>query len=368
MVTERSPTSADELCEVVEAGSGGLLVRGGGTKPALSGIGPGVSTVIHTTGLSGIVEYQPSEYTITSLAGTPMGELSGQLEQAGQFLPFDPLLLESGATVGGTIAAGTSGPGRLRFGGVRDFLLGVSFVDGQGRFAKAGGRVVKNAAGFDIPKLMVGSLGRLGILVEATFKVFPRPQKYASLRVEIDDLTGALEVVEDLLDAPFDLAALDLDFPGSLLVRIGGFEQTLEARLQRLADRIGGLCSSAAVAVASSNDEVGLWRARTELAWSSDAPMLIKLPATSTELRGLAESFAETSARLIWSAGCQVFLSWSEDREGLSERLSQLRMRALVLRGEAGSRFLGAPATGAVMQEKVEHALDPMGRLSFETS
>ena len=93
----------------------------------------------------------------------------------GQYLPFDPMLSAAGATIGGTVAAGISGPGRYRYGGIRDFLLGVQFISSDGAVINAGGKVVKNAAGFDIPKLLVGSLGRLGVMTELTFKVFPQP-------------------------------------------------------------------------------------------------------------------------------------------------------------------------------------------------
>ena len=105
------------------------------------------------------------------------------LAEHGQYLPFDPPLAAAGATLGGTVAAGLSGPGRYRYGGVRDFVLGVRFVDGMGNLVRGGGKVVKNAAGFDFPKLMVGSLGRLGVLAELSFKVFPQPPAFATLAV-----------------------------------------------------------------------------------------------------------------------------------------------------------------------------------------
>ena len=115
-----------------------------------------------------------SEFTFTALAGTPVREIAAALAERGQYLPFDPMLREAGATLGGTVAAGLSGPGRFRYGGLRDFILGVRFVDGEGRLLRLGGKVVKNAAGFDLPKFFVGSLGRFGVLAEMTFKVFPK--------------------------------------------------------------------------------------------------------------------------------------------------------------------------------------------------
>src|SRR5436190_11409249 len=114
--------------------------------------------------LSGMMEYDPAEFTFTALAGTPLAVVQKELAGNGQYLPFDPPLAAQGATLGGTVAAGLSGPGRLRYGGVRDFIVGVQWVDGSGTVIRGGGKVVKNAAGFDFPKLFTGSLGRLGIL------------------------------------------------------------------------------------------------------------------------------------------------------------------------------------------------------------
>ena len=157
------------------------MPRGGGTKPALSSVD--AADVLDLSALVGITEYLPSEYTVTALAGTRLAEVESRLAAEGQYLPFDPLLVEAGGTVGGAVASGANGSGRFRYGGLRDFLLAVTFVDGRGEIVRGGAKVVKNAAGFDLPKLMVGSLGRLGVLIECTFKVFPHPERCATLRV-----------------------------------------------------------------------------------------------------------------------------------------------------------------------------------------
>src|SRR5438105_916896 len=164
------PGSVGELVEAVRSLSR-VLAIGASTKPRLSAV-DGVK--LCTKRLSGIIEYEPSEFTFTALAGTRISEIAAALAERGQYLPFDPVLARAGATLGGTVASGLNGPGRFRFGGLRDFILGVKFVDGEGRLLRLGGKVVKNAAGFDIPKFFVGSLGRYGVLAEITFKVFPR--------------------------------------------------------------------------------------------------------------------------------------------------------------------------------------------------
>ncbi len=211
------------------------LARGRGTKPPLS-TSPEGAIALDLSGLSGIIEYEPGEFTFTALAGTPITEIAAALTEHGQFLPFDPPLVEAGATLGGTVAAGLSGSGRYRYGGVRDFILGVRYVDGAGEVVRTGGKVVKNAAGFDISKLMVGSLGALGSLVELTFKVFPKPEAYATLRQSYASLDVALAALYRLTGSAMEIFALDLEPTpdGAILwVRLGGLAAALPERLVR---------------------------------------------------------------------------------------------------------------------------------------
>src|SRR5581483_4094672 len=175
------PTTQAELVDAI-CSAPRVIAGGAGTKPRLVSVGAEVVR-LSMTHLNGIIEYEPSEFTFTALAGTPLREIMAALAERGQYLPFDPMLAAAGATLGGTVAAGLSGPGRFRFGGLRDFILGVRFVDGMGRLLRMGGKVVKNAAGFDLPKFFVGSLGRFGVLVEVTFKVFPRTTSALTVRL-----------------------------------------------------------------------------------------------------------------------------------------------------------------------------------------
>src|SRR3954470_5132951 len=183
MTSVLAPESLSELAEAVRSPPH-LLAIGAGTKPRLSQVD---AAKLSTARLRGISEYDPSEFTFTAAAGTPVREIAAALAERGQYLPFDPMLVDAGATLGGTVAAGLSGPGRFRFGGLRAFILGVRFVDGNGRLLRMGGKVVKNAAGFDLPKFFVGSVGRFGVLGEITFKVFPRPASSLTLRLTAED-------------------------------------------------------------------------------------------------------------------------------------------------------------------------------------
>ena len=143
------PESLENLQSLVRTARS-LLPFGGATKPALDCGSPEV-TRLDMNGFSGVVEYQPEEYTITLLAGTPVREIVSVLRGNGQYLPFTPPFADSGSTIGGAVASGLSGYGRHRYGGIRDFIIGVRFVDGLGDLVRGGGNVVKNAAGFDFP-------------------------------------------------------------------------------------------------------------------------------------------------------------------------------------------------------------------------
>ena len=190
---------------------------------------------------AGFWSYDPAEYTITALAGTPLRDLSAALAEHGQYMPFDPPLVHAGATLGGTVAADCSGPGRFRFGGVRDFVLGVRFVDGSGRLLRVGGKVVKNAAGFDVPKFLVGSMGRFGVLAEITLKVLPHPESTLTIRLPTKCANEATACLARLGSSQLEPDALDI-LPGSneVLVRLAGPSSALPALAKRVLAQFPG--------------------------------------------------------------------------------------------------------------------------------
>ena len=160
-----------------------LRIRGGGSKDfygeALEG------ELLDTAPLNGIVSYEPSELVVTVLAGTPLAELEALLAAQGQCLPFEPPHFNPGATVGGMVAAGLNGPARASVGAVRDFVLGVKLINGKGEHLTFGGQVMKNVAGYDVSRLMVGAMGTLGLLTEASLKVLPIAPLEATLKFEM---------------------------------------------------------------------------------------------------------------------------------------------------------------------------------------
>jgi glycolate oxidase FAD binding subunit len=345
--------SATEKLEfIVDAVRSGEAVRarGGGTKPALSG-----QANLELAALSGILEYDPSEYTFTALAGTTVLEVQELLERHGQFLPFDPMLVEAGATLGGTVAAGLSGPGRQRYGGVRDFILAVQFVDGLGRVVRGGGKVVKNAAGFDLPKLHCGSLGRFGILTEVTFKVFPAPKDWITLRFEFQNMDDALEAVIKLSASSFDLYALEL-LDKTVLVRLGGLRSAFSQRVEHLEKFLAQHCEVSEV-------DAEVWREAREFLWQPPGSSLVKIPLTPAKIPGLENRLLEAGLRdspRRYSAGGNLAWICVNDVENLEAVLLEVNLSGLVING-SNSRALIGRQTDQVMLSRVTQALDPNG-------
>ena len=155
-----------------------VLIRGGDTKAFYGNpfVPNGVAPVIMDMRcLKGIVNYQPSELVVTALAGTPLQEVVDTLDASGQMLAFEPPGFGAGATVGGCVSAGLSGPGRLAVGPLKDFVLGAHLLDAQGRILKFGGEVMKNVAGYDVSRLLAGAMGSFGALTQISLKVAPKP-------------------------------------------------------------------------------------------------------------------------------------------------------------------------------------------------
>ena len=341
-----SPATLAELADAVRSAPRVLAV-GARTKPRLSAVADEV-TLISTLGLSGITEYQPDEFTFTALAGTPLREIAATLAARGQYLPFDPFLVEAGATLGGTLGAGLSGPGRFRFGGLRDFILGVRFVDGTGRLLRLGGKVVKNAAGFDVPKFFVGSLGRFGVFGELTFKVFPRPASTLTLRLPVADATTATALLNNAGGARWEIDALDLlPSADAVALRLAGPESALPLLATEILARFPGEILPAPAADT-------LWSDLRELRWTfADGPLL-KLALTPAQLPALVARVRALAGRVHITAGGNAALV------SLPVPAAALGLPALTLRGP-GPLWLDAPASPAITAA-VKTALDPQNR------
>jgi len=243
-----SPTeSPRHLIDQVRAAASArqpLRIIGGDTK-AFYGQ-PVAGEPVSTTGWSGIVSHEPSELVVTVRAGTPLVELEAALAEQGQCLPFEPPRFGPASTIGGAVAAGLAGPARASAGGVRDYVLGVQFIDGRGEWLTFGGQVMKNVAGYDVSRVLAGSMGTLGILTDISLKVLPVAPAEATLVFSLDE-RDALEQLHRWGGQPLPLNAscwvkddTAPDAPELLFVRLRGAVAAVEAACERMAREAGG--------------------------------------------------------------------------------------------------------------------------------
>ncbi|MDF1842969.1 MAG: FAD-binding protein [Rubripirellula sp.] len=357
--TPDTPESLDQLRDAVQA-SPQVLAVGQQTKPPLSET---EATIICTRRLSGITQYEPSEFTFTALAGTPLTEITATLAQRGQYLPFDPVLAGAGSTLGGAVGAGLSGSGRFRYGGIRDFLLGVKFISGEGDWIESGGKVVKNAAGFDIPKLLVGSLGRYGVMAELTFKVFPQPVAQLSLGIKCGTHEQARQRMARVARSRWEVFAIDYQ-PASRTVhlKLGGPPQANHQIAQEIMAEWSG-------EVIEISQEESIWAKVSELNFGSHSTVL-KVPTSGLKMQQLCEALesadgvalhASLAGQLVWIA-----VSGEPSLRSIETLLQSLGLSSLVVRGSGrcwlGSENGSAMAIGSKMQRAIKQAMDPAAK------
>jgi glycolate oxidase FAD binding subunit len=215
-----------------------LTIRGGSSKHFYGNTASG--NVLSTLQNSGIIDYEPRELTITALSGTPLAEIESLLQQHRQMLPFEPPHFGT-ATWGGCIAAGLSGPRRPYAGAVRDAVLGVGVIDGRGQHLRFGGRVIKNVAGYDVSRLMVGSMGTLGVITEATCKLLPRPECESTVLLE-SGRNIAIQTMNMLAGQSLPISATAWrrgdDVLGQLLVRLSATESTVISAIKHIGGEV----------------------------------------------------------------------------------------------------------------------------------
>jgi glycolate oxidase FAD binding subunit len=207
-----------------------LRIRGGGSKDFYGE--ESVGEALDMSAYSGIVAYEPKELVLTVRAGTRLAHVEAELASQRQMLPFEPPHFGEGATIGGMVAAGLSGPRRPYAGAVRDFVLGTRIVNGKGEDLSFGGRVIKNVAGYDVSRLMAGSLGTLGIITEISFKVLPRPPAEATLAFDMDE-EAAMMQVNRWAGLPLPLSATAWE-AGRLRARLSGAETAVAAAIAKM--------------------------------------------------------------------------------------------------------------------------------------
>jgi glycolate oxidase FAD binding subunit len=236
-----SPSTAEELAaHLKEADSAGRSVApvGGATQLALGMPPRRIDLALETTRLNRIVEYEPADLTVTVEAGMRFSELQRILGEQSQFLALDPPL-EDAATIGGVIATNASGPLRFAHGTARDLVIGTRVANPDGSVTHAGGRVVKNVAGYDLNKLYIGSLGTLAVIVELSFKLAPIPPATATIGGTFQVSTAAREVISNVVRSPLSPLAIELVGARQVVFRVGGYPQAVERQVRDLSALIG---------------------------------------------------------------------------------------------------------------------------------
>lgn len=330
-----------------------LRIRGAGSKDFYGGMLAG--EVLDVAEYRGIVAYEPTELYITARCGTPLADIEAELAEEGQMLAFEPPQFDgvgvdsAGATLGGCVAAGLAGPRRQQAGAVRDFMLGAKLIDGSGQVLDFGGQVMKNVAGYDVSRLLAGSLGTLGVLAEITLKVLPKPVAEQTLLFAMDE-AEAVARLNEWGGQPLPISA-SFWHDGQLWLRLSG----ARAAVDKAVAQLGG---SPAVNAAKHWISV---REQTHPAFAASVLWRLALPsaATSPGLDGLRA--------IEWGGGQRWYAGEAGDAvRGAAARLGG---HAVLYRAPESLRCLEgpfAPLSPALLalHRRLKKSFDPRGILN----
>ena len=339
----------DSLIERIRAAHGSatpLIIHGGGSKTFYGNADEG--EILGTRALSGVVDYQPKELVLTAGAGTPLADIEALLAENRQMLAFEPPHFGGAATLGGSIAAGLSGPRRPYAGAARDFMLGVRMIDGTGQALRFGGQVIKNVAGYDVSRLMVGALGTLGLITEVSLKVLPTPAQETTLQFELDE-AAAIETMNRWAGQPLPLSATSWH-AGLLTLRLSGATSAVQAAQVKL----GG---------ETLKDAAAFWQRLRD----QTTPFFDKRPPTSALWR-LAVKPTTAPLRL----GDAQWIEWGGAVRWLVSDLPATALReaargcgghATLFRGKAPADGVFAPLAPALqtLHRNLKQRFDPKG-------
>jgi glycolate oxidase FAD binding subunit len=362
-----APRDAADVAAIVAAATGPLEPLGGGSKRQ---IGKPVSAdVVDLRALSGIVSYEPAELVLTAHAATPLADIERALAAHSQRLAFEPpdfgmLLGEAGAqTIGGVLAANLAGSRRVTAGAARDHFLGFRAVSGRGERFKAGGKVVKNVTGYDLPKLLAGSWGTLAVLTEVTIRVAPAPELDRTLVVAAGSTAECLALLGAALRSPHDVSAAGVDPERGALLRLEGFAASVEARTRALCDALE--CAPQSVLEGAASRDC--WHAHAGGAAFSGSPVVWRISVPPADAEAVLARLEPDRYLADWGGG--LILAAFESVDAARVRGALTGGHATLLKAPAAARaatavFHPQPPALAAAAARLRSAFDPRGILN----
>ena len=346
MSVNYSPLYQDLCDQIIGARKSGqpLTIRGRGSKNFFGRKATG--NVISMQPCAGVISYEPTELVITAYAGTRLQEIDHVLAEQGQMLPFEPPYFGNDATLGGMLACGLSGPRRPYAGSVRDYVLGIKCLTGKGEILTFGGQVMKNVAGYDVSRLMTGTLGTLGIILEASVKVLPKPEYEITLSAKTDFDT-ALKNMNTWAGKPLSLSAACYD-NGQLKIRLSG-KKTAVASAQKI------------LAMDKSESGLDYWNRLREHQldfFQDNSKPLWRLSVPSN-----IDTMDLQGEWLIDWGGAQRWLKTDESMEKIRKATQQAGGHATLFRGGDRDGEIFHPLLPALMQlhRRLKQVFDPDG-------
>lgn len=370
------PANQAELAQVLKySGQAQLRVapRGGGTKLGWGNTPRAVDLMISTAKLSRILEHAPGDMTVSAEAGVTIAQLQNALALHGQRLALDPLW-PNHATVGGVIATNDSGALRIRYGSIRDLIIGITVALGDGTIAKSGGKVVKNVAGYDLPKLMSGALGTLGIITSAIFRLHPLPAESKTITFPFGNYEAASRFMLSITDSVAVPTGLQMRTSAAekvkVDVRFDGIATGIAAQIEmvrKLADKVSPI-----------EPDLDSWQAREEL-WNSTSAAICKLSMLPAQLASTAafvrDALSGNWTLLMYSTGLAWLRIDDAETEQTANFLSSLRTFLAPTGGTAvllnASRMLkrkvniwGDCGSSLPLMRRIKEQFDPQGILN----
>ncbi|MGB3828742.1 MAG: FAD-binding oxidoreductase [Ornithinimicrobium sp.] len=379
------PDDLSETAQLLRATSGSVLIHGGGTKQDWAGRVHEPDLVVDTTAMDQVLTHNPADMTVSVQAGISLNALQDHVAGDSQWVALDPASAASGATVGGLLAAGDSGPSRLKYGGMRDLVIGATVVLADGSVARSGGHVIKNVAGYDLAKLLHGSLGTLALIGEVVLRLHPKPPSRLTVSAPAD-AEQATAAALALAAGPLEPASVEWvgdadDGAGTLSVRVQGSAAATQAAAEAT---ITALAQTGLDARMLDADEATQrWSEHEMLVSGSEGAVVVQVNGLPSELAALAAVVREsadqagTGARMVSAAGLGMHtLSLSPAApEQQAQVLTGIRAYAdrvgssVVLRRrpeafDAHIEVMGTPPSSVDLLRRIKHEFDPGSRFA----